>query len=370
MKNMFIKTALTSSLMLIGAGVASAQTTVSGNLALTYKAISNDQATQKVNEFRAFGKESQINITNKGKLNNGMDYAAGFSIELDGNDSMVANVSAAQSSSTLAGAFNENVYIDFISGGTTITIGADHIQNPDYTVTNLTGVFDQDDAVAGIAGQAGLLYNPTKNSAYQAYGIGIMQQVGNLGKVSFNYTPDTSTGSAMGDTNTVSSVNTAALYDVGESQYEIGFRGSLGVTGLDVGVFYNNAGSGGEPNNAVGKMASVKYNFGATTVAYEAGSVQTRGGIETDSDSYGAAYAINKDLSVGYNYTTTKSNERVGGTNNGAADRTAKEKISQLTVGYSLGPVNLGLSYAEVDSLRGVSGQDGKSLIARTSVNF
>jgi hypothetical protein len=369
MKNMFIKTALTSSLMLIGAGVASAQTTVSGNLALTYKAISNDQSTQKANNFRAFGKESQINIANKGTLTNGMQYAAGFSIELDGNDTVAVNASNTTTSNSLAGAFNENVYIDFISGGTTITIGADHIQNPDYTITNLTGVFDPDDAVSGIAGQQGQLYNPAKNSAYQAYGIGIVQQVGNFGRASINYTPDTTTGSAMGDTNGVSTVNVPATYDLGESQFEVGFRGNLGVTGLDAGVFYNKASSGGEPEAAIGKMAAVRYNFGSASVAYEAAKVQARTGIETDSDSYGVAYAIDKQVSVGYNYTQTKSNERAG-QRGSATDRNAKEKISQLTVGYSLGPVNLGLSYAEVDSLRGVSNSDGKSLIARTSVNF
>jgi len=93
MKNMLTKTALVSSLALMTAGVASAQTTVTGNLDLTYKAISSDVAgaAAKTNSMRTFGKESQINISNKGSLNNGMSYAAGFSIELDGSDTAVSN---------------------------------------------------------------------------------------------------------------------------------------------------------------------------------------------------------------------------------------------------------------------------------------
>ena len=142
MKNMLTKTALVSSLALMTAGVASAQTTITGNLDLTYKAISSDVSgtSAKTNSMRTFGKESQINLTQKGKLNNGMDYVAGFSFELDGSDTAVSNATNTSTSNSLAGAFNENTYIDFISGGTTFTIGADHMQNPDYTITNLVGV--------------------------------------------------------------------------------------------------------------------------------------------------------------------------------------------------------------------------------------
>ena len=75
---MLTRTALVSSLVLAGASYSNAQTTVSGNLFMTYKAIKNDQANKQ--QYRGFGKESQINLTNKGKLNNGMDYVAGFSI--------------------------------------------------------------------------------------------------------------------------------------------------------------------------------------------------------------------------------------------------------------------------------------------------
>ena len=368
------KTALTTSLMLLSAGIASAQTTVSGNLALTYKAISNDASTQKVNNFRQFGKESQINLANKGKLNNGMDYAAGFSIELDGNDTMQANAAAAQSSNSLAGAFNENVYIDFIMGNTTISLGADHMQNPDFTITNLTGAFDQDDVIAGIAGQTSQLYSAAKNSAYQAYGIGVFHNLpNNAGRVSFNYTPDRTTGSANGDTNGVNATNVNTLYDVGESAYEIGYRGSAGIQGLTLAAFYNKADSGGAVDNTTGKMLAASYNFGQFTVAAEKANVQANTGVETKSMSYGIAYAISKDTSIGYNYTVTDSNARIGSRTDAGSTTTTRdqdEKIQGLSVAHSLGPVSVALAYGKVDSLNGVTNNDGEAIVFRTNVNF
>jgi len=366
------KTALTTSLMLLSAGIASAQTTVSGNLALTYKAISNDATTQKVNNFRQFGKESQINIANKGKLNNGMDYAAGFSIELDGNDTMAANAIAAQSSNTLAGAFNENVYIDFIMGNTTLTLGADHIQNPDFTITNLTGAFDQDDVVKAIAGQTGQLYSAAKNSGYEAYGIGAIQTVPGIGRLSFNYTPDKTVGSANGDTNGVGTTNVQTLYDSGESSMEIGFRGNAGVKGLALAAFYNKDHSGGAPSDASGKMVAASYNFGQFTVAGERAIVEANTGIETKSNSVGIAFAVSNTTSVGYNLTKTKSNERAGVSNSGSSNtsRDQDEKIHGLSVAHSLGPVSVALAYGKVDSLRGVNNNDGEAIVFRTNVNF
>ena len=82
---MLTRTALVSSVILSVSAVAQAQTTVTGNLALSYKAVSSDGSSAKANNFRAFGKESQINLTNKGKLGT-WDYLAGFSFELDGSD--------------------------------------------------------------------------------------------------------------------------------------------------------------------------------------------------------------------------------------------------------------------------------------------
>ena len=380
MKNMLTKTALVGSLALMTAGIANAQTTVTGNLDLTYKAISSDVsgAAAKVNSLRTFGKESQINIANKGSLNNGMTYAAGFSIELDGSDTAVANATNTSTSNSLAGAFNENVYVDFISGSTTFTIGADHIQNPDYTITNLIGAADPDDLISGINGKFAL-YNPSKSSAYQAYGFGIVQDFG-AAKVSLNYTPDKTTGLANGDTNGFNSTNATSIYDAGQSAYEIGIRGNFGNKALDLGVFYNREatsgvkGSGDTVGNAssdvIGKMLAASYTIGAAKVAYERAEVTSASDVTTKSDSIGLAYAVNNNLSVGYTYVQTKSDANTGNTATASLPN-SKEKISQISVGYNLGPVMVGATYGQVSDVGGITTNgDGQALLVRTGVKF
>jgi len=379
MKNMFTKTALASSLVLLGAGVANAQTTVTGNLFMTYKATSTDQSTAaaKVGNSRQFGKEAQINIQNKGKLNNGMDYAAGFSIELDGNDTLAQNATSSRNSSnSLAGAFNENTYIDFISGNTTFSISADHMQNPDYTITNLVGVSDPDDLISGVGANTATLYTPAKNSAYQAYGFGITQKIDNFGNVSLNWTPQRTSGLANNDTNTFNTVNTAGPFGETESAYELGFRGNLGNPNLDLGVFYNRAQNGGVKSavngttgsDIIGKMAAVSYSFGPTKVAFEKAQSTSSSDITIDSDSIGLAYAINKELSIGYTYVRSKS-DAVANVNVTTAPN-SKEKIQQLSLGYNLGPIAVGVTYGEVKSINGIDGADGKAILTRADIKF
>ena len=154
MKKLMITTAIASSLLMSS---AIAQTTITGELRIGYKAVdakktpSGGQAasaasistTSTTNQlgsstaptylvignavgattadtYGSFGTEQQVNIQTKGKLNvAGLDYAAGFSMENDGDQI-----------STL---FNENAYIDITnaSSGTTISFSRDHIQRSD-----------------------------------------------------------------------------------------------------------------------------------------------------------------------------------------------------------------------------------------------
>ena len=284
MKNMLTRTALASSVLLLSVSVASAQTTVSGNLDLTYKAVSGDKVGSR--SYRYFGKESQINLGNKGKLNNGMDYAAGFSLEFDGSDANAASTPSTTTQNVLEGAFSENVFIDFISGNTTITFGADHIQNPDKAVTNLVGIMDPDDAASGVTAsgnsELATAFNTTHNSAYQAYGIGLIQTIPSVGKLSVNYTPDRNTGRANSDTTGVNTTaNQMDNYDSGQSAYEIGFVGDLGVKGLTVELWHNNSDKiAEEVSDLRGRMYAIKYNMGQVTVAAQRGETTSVADVE------------------------------------------------------------------------------------------
>ena len=383
MKKILTSTALVGSLVLLSAGISNAQTTVTGNLAMSYKATSTDQNTvaAKTGNSRTFGKESQINLTHTNKLSNGMGLVAGFSLEFDGSDAAPANVSSATNAgNSVRGVTNENTFIDIIAGNTTITFGADHMQNPDNTVTNLVGVADPDDIISGVGGNTSTLYSGGKNSAYQAYQVGITQTTP-IGKFSIGYAPDANTGQANSDTQGYGSTNAVTNYDVDESRMEIGFVGNLGVKDLTVQAFYNkedNAGrksnTGTQSSDLKGKMLAAKYNLGNVALAYERGETVSLQNIENKSNSYGISYAVNKEITVGANYTKTDSDRTAAKTSVGAtttlAPTTSDEKIKSVSVGYNLGPIVVGLSYGEVDGYNGTAGVDGKAVRLDTNVKF
>ena len=107
-KTLLISSALASGI--IYSGSALAQTTVSGQLDLHYKAMSFDGAG--TSSVRGIGREAQLNVQSKGKLNNGMDYAAGFSLEFDGqNGSPTSGTNSNASSTETNTVSNENVPI-------------------------------------------------------------------------------------------------------------------------------------------------------------------------------------------------------------------------------------------------------------------
>ena len=118
MKKLLSTTAIAGLLI---SGSAFAQTTITGEMRINYKGVSQDIATGTTpNSGRGFGTEQQINFANKGKLNvGGLDYAAGFSIENDG--------------AQVGTLFNENMYIDIsnANSGTTLSFSQDHIQRSD-----------------------------------------------------------------------------------------------------------------------------------------------------------------------------------------------------------------------------------------------
>ena len=357
-------TALVTSMLSIGVTSAVAQTTITGNIDMSYfgtsaKGTAATPTIKSTSTIRGFGKEAQVNFANKGKMTNGMDYAAGFSIELDGPDTGGTAV------------FAENTYIDLISGNTTITLGADHIQSPDRNIANLVGF--------GYLGLDGLnnrisSYPKAINSPYSSFGAGIVQTIPGFGKISALYVPDRADASAQNDVlNGVASSRS----DQGESQAELGFKGDLGVKGLDVGIFYNK-GDKQEVGLAAftdrkGVKYDASYNFGQFTVAadyskmegVEQGTGSTgamdAGNDEVKGKSIGIAYAVNKELSIGYAYGKTSTNQ---------TGSLPDEKVNLVAIGYNLGPVVAQLQYKDVDNHGNTSNLDGEQIAIKLGTKF
>jgi len=389
MKNKLMRTtALVGSLMLAGSVAAVAQTTVSGNLDLSFKAVNNKKSP--TDSYNGFGKESQINVQNKGTLNNGLTYAAGFSLEFDGDDN---------GGSGTTGWSTENTFIDITGGNTTFTIGIDHMQNPDsHAHVNMVGV-----GYIGGQGIAGSVITPATGkissslyptnalSQYQTYGVGLTQKTG-IGSFSVNYVPTstwstvqfsgastyvtaTSNIGAIGGPDIGNSASIASYEGTGESQYELGFTGDLGVKGLNVLAFYNksnpiNANANGKSYK--GETLGGNYNFGQFTVGLdwrrtEAAATATTSQQNTGK-SVGLAYAINPQWSVGAVYAKAD----ISGNTTIAQSSTDTEKTKIVSVGYNMGPVVINAQARDTKNVGGSDSVNGaaKDGIIKVSTKF
>jgi len=406
MKNkLLITTALASSLVV---GSAMAQTTVTGSLGVSYKSVQGKNSSGNGNSF---GKESQINVANKGKLNiGGLSYAAGFSLEFDGADgiySYTPGVSSVNTLSTTAGIVSteaaaaasmvvvsssarqtgsngwhlENNYIDIISEstGTTLTISSDHIQNGRGGLAHIVGQHAEDFTGGVNKTTTSLAMDYAGTSVAESFGVGIVQNVGKLGKVSYFYVPNHTAQGAQSGKNSVLQAGGVVADDADAvlgsddlpNAYEYGFIGDLGVKGLTVKAFRNVEGikktdlGVAATNKTKGQNLGIRYNYDVFTIGVNqmkqkvGTTVATTNNLETKQMEYGLGFAVNKDLSIGLYQNTAKKQ--------GAA---TNEKTQSVAVGYSLGPVALSAQYGKVDNMGGTASGDANVMFMSLTTAF
>jgi hypothetical protein len=393
-KKLLLSTALVSG-MITGSS-AIAQTTVSGSLDLHYRAHKNSVALQS-NE--GMGRETQLNIANKGKLNNGWDYLAGFSLEFDGNQrnpvagtqdaSVYKSLTGTQASYTIAGVSssvltqtinavsvtvtplsdateansisNENIYIDFINAGsgTTITVGVDHIQNITGSVVPQVMGNTIDNVAVGMGAKA---TNTMGANPKESIGFGIIQAIPTAGlTASAWYAPNN------GDFGVRDQYNAnGAVTGIRNSAYELGLTGAnvAGVKGLSLRYFYNKEDkSTSALADIEGRAYGIAYQTGAFGIGAEKHTQnRTAGTATTDADlttkTYGVTYAASQNVTLG---VTQLKTDTVG---------LLKEKITSLQLGYNLGPVAVIAAYSKGDDVGGVAGVDNTEGAIRLSTKF
>jgi len=382
MKNkLLLSSALVGSLAI--AGIASAQTTISGSLDLSYKTISNEGAFTKRTDA-GFGREAQINVQNKGKLSNGIDYAAGFALEFDGksgNAGSYATTAGLSTDDAHRRISRENTYMDIIMGNTTLSVGMDHLNNMSFssaprvaqhattTVASAQLTTGTLDLAAGTqSGGVAYQFYPGAaslgNSNYMGLGI---QQVTPFGTITGQYFPRASAQQASND-----GVATADMADA----YELHFRGDLGVKGLSVNLGRNvvTAPTAGQVNvgeNQKGTAMGIGYNLGQFALGIqqnktENGNNVSGSKVDTKSVEIGATFAATKEISIGVTHVKTDGTFRAD--NN--TPMTSDEKIKSLTVGYNLGAITMSATAAKVDDARGVSGNDSDIVLVRAGTRF
>jgi hypothetical protein len=376
MKKILTTTALASALIL-SANYGYAQTTITGQLDLGYKAYEAKKTGKLMESYRGFTRETQINVQNKGKLSNGIDYTAGFAWEIDGSESVSNGGTAANNDGTTHGAFSENTYINFISGNTTVHLGADHIQNPNFEITNLAGgVADIDDLVAqrrqagnSVASATASLAQVHKtvdaSSASQAHGIGIIQNLG-VARASVFYTPG---GAAMANDGGFNSLGT----DAGQSQIELMVRGDMGVKGLDAFVYRgvqdtDTPGTTGLTEDVKGMKYGLSYNFGQFSLAASQSKVTSTADVEGKTTSLGAAFAVNKELTIGLIHSKTSAD----GTTTTAKSATSvpDEKLKAINIGYNLGPVVANAVLVDSENVGGVRATNPRVFFVNLTTKF
>ena len=361
MKNKLITTAL-SSFIAMGSVSAIAQTTISGNLDISYNAVSTDAVTNNTS-YRGFGTESQLNFANKGKLSNGIDYAAGFSWEIDGPDTLTTQAAI------------ENRYIDFIFGNTTVSISSDHVNTTDQTLVNPVGYgYTGSDGI----GNAASIY-PKSLADNNGLGLGVTHNFGVL-RATLNYQPNSETTASNDIANSLVSTQ---VENGTNSTRSIVLQGDLGVKGLNVLFGKKNQDAEGTKKDLDGTRYSAAYTVGQFTIAADKIKLEgqnwvtvteeddvitvaaaTAGTSELTGKAFGLAYAVNKELSIGVYQATAEAK------GDAASASTEKEKTKALTVGYNLGPVTVQAQYKDTENHAGVDGLDGKTGGIKISTKF
>ena len=332
-KKLLATSALVSTLAF--SSVSLAQTTITGSLDLTYRSHSFTASNGAASET-TMGRESQINLANKGKLNNGLDYAAGFSLEFDGGNNLNETASIS----------NENFYLDLIAGSTTITVGIDHIQNSRQDLINSVGdIVDE----VGLGVVQGVILRPagdtsTFTNPKESIGVGATHNFGNGIVASYNYVPNImNRGTDNNGSATTSTTGT-------NSAYEVGIRGTnVANSGVSVDLWRNEVKKTlpSDTRDQQGTGLGLNYNkgpfgVGAARLKTERASAST----ELKHDLYTASYSFDKNLTASLVYVKTDDT---------VSSSTADEKIKSLMVGYNFGPVGLLVTASQVENIGALS---------------
>jgi predicted porin len=188
-----------------------------------------------------------------------------------------------------------------------------------------------------------------------------------MATISAWYTPSNDGIPAAGGTAFVGGDDTG--FTGGESAYELGITGSLGVKGLSAHAFMNKADKSDATdsvNDVKGTNYGLSYNMGAVTVGYNykkteyakaASSTIATG--ETKQNEFGLAYALSPNLTLAANYTKADPSSTL-----------VDAKMKSLAVGYNLGAIALSAQAAKLENYTGTSGVDADVLYLRASTKF
>lgn len=339
-KQLLLTSALVSGL--VAAGSAQAETKITGDYKLSYIMGESKDGTSKSEQ--GMGRETQINVSKSGDLDNGLAYKTGFSFEADGN-----TVSA-----------DEGVYFQVSAGNTDILFGMDKAPNMDTSAVPRVG----ENAATGLntyssttVGGGNLAYSQSVGTIYGKAGVAVSQNT-DMGKITLNYVPNTAdTGNSQNDSNADSN---------GKDGYEATFKGNLGVDGLTAYVGKRvSQKNGTDEKDDEGKAYGLSYNFGQISVgANKSERIHGDDGQETETTEFGATYAASDAVTLGIGYAETEGVAADG------TSETSDEEITYVQAGYNLGAVTLQATYYSSDNVGFTEANDADLLLLRIGTKF
>jgi hypothetical protein len=354
MKKLLLSTALTGALLTTS---AIAQTTVTGNMTVGLRSLAETGAAGATSTASKRGMlvETQLNVQSKGKLNNGMDYAAGFALEFDGDQT--ASATGAKSIN------NENTFIDLISGGTTLSFSIDHMNDFDRSMASRVGEHGGATGAAGGATTAtGILVDPINTSA--AFGVNVRQAFPGVGQITLGYVPTATCSST--DAAGCGGSDTAVVEGNEGSAYSALLElNNLGIKGLSAEVGYveqqKKIGSTtSATRDAQFVTAGLTYVSGPISIGYNRKEFESGSSTETrKQNDAGLAYTVG-NISYGVYYQNVDSN---------VASK-VDETYKAVAIGYNLGPVAAMVNVGKHSDLGGTSGADMDSVTLKLRTSF
>ena len=355
MKKLLLSTALTGVILTTS---AIAQTSVTGNMTVGLRAASEKGAAGAVSTASKRGMlvESQINVQNKGKLNNGLDYAAGFALEFDGDQT--ASTTGAKSIN------NENTYIDLISGNTTLSFSIDHMNDFDRSMAPRVGEHGGSTGASGGSTTATMnLTDPINTSA--AFGISARQVFPGVGQITASYIP-TMTCNSTDSAGCGSSDTAVAEGNEGSGYSALLELTNLGVKGLNIEAGMveqaRKVGSTTTPSRDA-KFTTLGFNYTTGAISGGYNRKKFENGTATaetrDQDDFGLAYTMgNTSFGVLYQKTDSSITSKVD------------EKYKAVAIGYNLGPVAAMLNVGKTENLGGTAGADLDTITLKLRTSF
>jgi hypothetical protein len=353
-KTLLLTTALIGNLLILGS--VQAQTTITGELKMAYKTVEGFGTGTASNS--GFTSERQINFANKGKLNNGLDYAAGFSLEQDGNED------GGTTTTTKAIDGGEGNYFNIISGNTTITLGMDHILNGDYAIVPRAGA-PMNEEIGNLGGESartatrtGLQYSQSLGDNNESMGLGVIQTIPSVGRLAVNFVPRSDDKAQTADT-------AVPITAVGKSAYSVFFVGDLGVKGLQVALerAQNEKNTLNDTDPKVTAFGA-SYTMGDFSVGAERQKFTDGSKAETETTELGLTYKINNNASAGIGKIKTEGKDTAGAALNN------DEEIKYLQIGYNLGGFSTQFSVIDAENIAFTSTQDAKSYVFKIATRF